>query len=135
LHLSIPEIADALVHVEDRAGRGRLAADEAEAAGDRALPEEALARADHDGEVPEPQHVDKIVPEQRLEEVAAAVDLDLAAFPRLEPGDLPGHVATEQGGVVPADLVERPRRDVLGPGVERRGDLVRRVGGPGPRGG
>ena len=57
------------------------------------------------------------------------MDLNLAAFLCLELRDLLGNVALEQDGVAPVDLIERPRSDELRPGVERRGNLVGRVGG------
>src|SRR4029453_12800264 len=67
--------------------------------------------------------------EQGLEEIAAAVDLDLAAFLCLELRNLLGDVALEQGGIVPLDLIERPRSYEFRPGVESRRNLVRRIGG------
>jgi hypothetical protein len=46
--------------------------------------------------------------------------------------DLLDNIALEQDGITPIDFVESPRSDVLRPGVERRGNLVRRIGGLGP---
>lgn len=60
------------------------------------------------------------------------MDLNLAAFLCLELRDLLGNVALEQDGITPLDVIERPRSDELLPGVEGRGNLVRRVGGLGP---
>ena len=54
------------------------------------------------------------------------MDLNLAAILRLELRDLLGNVALEQVRVVPGDLIERPRSDELGPGVERLGNPVGR---------
>src|SRR5439155_20677045 len=132
LYFAILEGAGALVDVQDSTGGGQLRVDEPKAARDRALTEEALAGAENHGELPDAQRIDEIVLEQGLEGVAAAVDLDLAALLCLELRDLLGNVALEQDGVVPRDLIERPRSDEFRSGVEGRGNLVRRVGGLGP---
>src|SRR5439155_22782605 len=108
---------------------GQLCVDEPEAARDRAFPEKPLAFAENHGELPDAQRIDEIALEQGLEEVAAAVDLDLAAFLCLELCDLLSNVALEQDGIAPFDFIKRPRSDEFRPGVEGRGNLVRRVGG------
>src|SRR5437016_1632901 len=100
---------------------------------DCAFAEQALAGADNHSELPNTKRVDQIMLEQGLEEVAAAVDLNLATFLYLELCNLLGYVAFEQVGIVPGDLIQRPRSDELRPGVEGSSDLVRRVGGLGPR--
>src|SRR5512145_1545150 len=134
-HFAILGAAGTLIHVKDSAGSGLSRVDKPEAARDCAFAEQSLAVADNHGKLPNTKRVDLIVLEQGLEEVAAAVDLNLAGVPCLELCDLLGHVALEQMGIVPGDLVERPRSDELRPGIEGHGDLVRRVGGlwPGSR--
>ena len=102
------------------------------AARDRAFAEQALASADNHRKLPDAQRIDEIALEQGLDEVAAAVDLNLVAILCLELRDLLGYVALEQVRIVPGDFIERPRSDELRPGVEGRSDLVRRVGGLGP---
>lgn len=80
LHLAVLEAANTVIHVEDRAGSGLLGIDEPEGTRDRAFPEQALAGAENHWELPDAQAVDEIMLEQGLEELAAAVDLDLATF-------------------------------------------------------
>ena len=75
-----------------------------------------------------------IVPEQGLEKVAAAVDLDLAAILDLELLDLLCNGLLEQGGIVPGDFIEGARGDVLRSAIEGCRTLVRRVGGLRPGG-
>ena len=82
--------------------------DEPEAGRDCAFAEQTLAAADNHGELPNTKGVDQTVLEQGLEQVAAAVDLNLATVLRLELRDLLGNLAPEQMGVVPGNPVERP---------------------------
>jgi hypothetical protein len=79
LYFAVPEVAGALIDVQDGTGRGHLCVDQSEAARDRAFAEQALAGTDDHGELPDAQRIDEIVLEQGLEEIAAAVDLNLAA--------------------------------------------------------
>ena len=102
--------AGEFVDEEDGAGGGALEVDETKAAWDCTLGEEALAPAEDDGKLPDADGVDEIVPEEGLDEVPAAVDLDLAAFFGLELRDCLRDVALEEGGVVPGDLCESARR-------------------------
>ena len=74
------------------------------------------------------------MPEQGLEKVAAAVDLDLATILGLELLDLLCNGPLEQVGIVPGDLIEGARGDVLRPSVEGYRVLVRRVSGLRPGG-
>src|SRR5262249_18294045 len=50
---------------------------------DRTVGEQALTRPDQDREDPEPELVDQVVPQQRLDQVAAAVHLQLRPSSRL----------------------------------------------------
>ena len=131
LYFAVPGFAGALVHVQDCAGRRQLRVDKAEAVRDRPFAEEAFARAEHHGELPDPQRIDKITLEQSLEEMAAAMDLELIAVLRFERGDLLGNVTLEQDRVAPGDFIERPRSHELRPGVECGGNLVGRIRGLG----
>src|SRR5438093_3124090 len=63
----------------DDSSCGSLRVDKLQRAGDCPVPEEALAVTDDEGEKPQPKLVDEAVREQRLDQVAAAVHLDLWA--------------------------------------------------------
>ena len=103
-YFAVLEAAGTLVHMQDSTGSGLLCVDKPEAARDCAFAEQALAGADNHRELPNTKRVDQIVLEQGLEEVAAAVDLNLATFLYLELCNLLGYVAFEQVGIVPGDL-------------------------------
>jgi hypothetical protein len=61
-----------------RAGRtSPRAVDELQPGRDGTVREQALARPEDDGEPPEPVLVDEVVPQQRLDQVPAAVHLRL----------------------------------------------------------
>src|SRR3990170_1939684 len=132
LNFAVLEAAGALVDVQDGSSRGHLGVDEPEACRDRTLAEEALSGANRYRKVPEAQVIDEVVLEQGLEECAASVDLDLAAFFGLELRNFLWNVSFKEEGVVPLDLGECARGDELGTGVEGRSTLVSRVGGIGP---
>jgi GntR family transcriptional regulator/MocR family aminotransferase len=53
------------------------------------------------------QRFDEVVLDQRLRELRAAVDDDVAVVLRFEPGDLFDDIAGEHGGVVPLGVLER----------------------------
>src|SRR6266849_6368864 len=84
LYFAVLEAPSALVHVQHSTGSGLLCVDQPEAPRDCAFSEQALAGTDNHRELPDAKRIDKIVLEQGLEEVAAAVDLNLAAFLYLE---------------------------------------------------
>ena len=83
-YFAVLEPAGTLVHMQDSTGSGLLCVDKPEAAWDCAFAEQALAGADNHRELPNTKRVDQIVLEQGLEEVAAAVDLNLVTFLYLE---------------------------------------------------
>ena len=56
-----------------------LRVDELQARRDRAIREQPLAGAEDDGKHPQVELVDEVVAQQRLDQVAAAVDLELRA--------------------------------------------------------
>ena len=121
-YFAVLETTSTLVHVQDSTGSGLLCVDKPEGARNRAFAEQALADAYNHRKLPDAQCIDEIALEQGLEEVAAAVDLNLAAILCLELRDLLGNVALEQVRVVPGDLFERPRSDELRPAsTVRRG--------------
>ena len=105
-YFAVLEAAGTLVHMQDSAGGGLLCVDKPEAARDCAFAEQALAGADNHRELPDTKRVDQIVLEQGLEEVAAAVDLNLATVLYLELCDLFCNVAIEEMRVVPGECVE-----------------------------
>lgn len=80
-YFAIFEAARALVDVQDCTRRVQLCVDKPETARDRAFSKQALAGAENNGKLPDTERIDKIVLEQGLEEVAAAVDLYLAPLP------------------------------------------------------
>jgi hypothetical protein len=53
--------------------------------------------------MPDAQRIDEIVPKEGLEEVAAAVDLDISAILRFELLDVLDNVPLEHVGVVPGN--------------------------------
>ena len=96
LHFAVLEAASALVHVQDSTGSGLLCVDKPEAARDCAFAEQSLAGTDNNRKLPNAKRIDKIVLEQGLEEIAAAVNLNLATFLDLELNNLLGNIAPEQ---------------------------------------
>lgn len=95
-HFTVLDAASTLVHVEDSTGGRFLCVDKAEAARARAFAEQPLASAYNNWELPNAQRIDQVMLEQRLEEGAAAMDLNLATlFLGLEVRDLLGDVALQ----------------------------------------
>ena len=85
--------------------------------------EEALAGADDHRVDLKVQCVDEVVLDQRLRELRAAVDDDVALVPPCELRDFFDDVAAEHGGVVPLGVLEGGGDDVL----RHRVELVRQV--------
>src|SRR5215203_3017280 len=100
-------------------GGGDLGACELETRGYRAAVEQALSLSEHQRERPEPELVDEAVLEQRLDQVPAAVHLQLGAILLLARADPVGHLALYQLLVLPVELGELRRGHVLGRIVER----------------
>ncbi len=98
------------------------------------LAEQALAAAQYDGEDHQPQLVDEIVLEQRVNQLGASGDQDHAVDLVLQLLDLLDDVAAEDRRVVPVGLLQRRRDHVLRHRVHlvREADLVAVVR---PRGG
>src|SRR5918998_6806172 len=89
------------------------------------VPEESLARSEDEGKYRHPQLVNKVVLEERLHELGAAVDHNVPSKALPQPRDLLHHVALEHRRVVPIEgLLEGRGDDVLGHGVELVGDLA-----------
>src|ERR687892_2865919 len=110
---SVPDVARPLVRRHHDAGRGRGRIGELQPRGWGAVAEDPLSGSEHDREDHEPELVYEIVLEQRLDQVGAAMHLDLRPFLLLDLRHRLGGVALEQGRVVPLDPVERPRGHVL----------------------
>src|SRR4051812_39376248 len=108
------ELARRFIRADDDAGRRDAAVDELESAGDRPLGEQALARPDDDRKGPQPVAVDEVVTDQGLNEVAAAVDLQLGTVLLLERGDASGSIAVDQYRAIPGQVWTAARYDVLG---------------------
>ena len=98
-------------------------------AGHGAVREQPLAGAEDDGEHPQVELVDEVVAQQGLDQVAAAVDLELRTVALLERGDRLARVAIEVDDGAPVEHRLAARRDVLGGVVERLGAV--RLGGVG----
>src|SRR5205814_9461562 len=92
----------------DAGGRG-LHRVELESDRDRPIGEETLSRSEKDRERPHVELVDEVVLEKRLQQIAAAVHLDLRAGLLLELGDVLCDIARYERGVLPLDASQRPR--------------------------
>jgi hypothetical protein len=82
------------------------------------FPEEPLAGADDDRVDLEVEGVNKIVLDQRLDELRAAMNNNVAVVSLFELPDLVDDVTRENGGVVPFGVGQGLRDDVLGHDVE-----------------
>src|SRR5918999_3239528 len=119
------ELAARLVGRHHHARAGDLAIDELQGARRSACAEQALPVAEDDREDPHAELVDQAVPDEGLDEVRAAVDLELWTLLLLETGHSLADVALEQLRVLPLQARERPGSHVLGGAVElRRAGLV-----------
>ena len=88
------------------------------------LREEPTPVADHDGVDPQVELVDEVALEQPAEQLAAAVDLELAPGLRLELAHRRLDVAVDDVGVLPGRVLERGRGHVLGQDVDAVGDRI-----------
>src|SRR2546425_2037610 len=102
------DLARALIRRDDDAGARRRHVHDLEPRRDRASGEEPLPAAEHGWEGPQVELVDKVIPQERLDEVAAPVHLDLWSGLLLQLGHVHRHVALDECGVVPLDVLERP---------------------------
>jgi hypothetical protein len=81
-------------------------------------PEEPLAGADDDRVDLKVEGVNEVVLDQRLDELRAAVNNDVAVVSLFELPDLGDDITGKDGGVVPFGVGQGLRDDVLGHGVE-----------------
>ena len=91
-------------------------------------PEQLLAAAKHDRMQPQLVLIDQVMSQQRVYQHGAAKDQDRAARLLLQLADLPGDITGDNARPRPGRLAQRRGHHVLGPAVERMGDLVRSVG-------
>ena len=84
--------------MQDSSGGGQLCVHQTEAGGDRAFAEQTLTGADRHRELPEAKRIDQIELEEGLDEISAAMNLNLAAFLRLEFQDLCVNFSLDQAG-------------------------------------
>lgn len=77
-------------------------------------PKQVLTAAEDHQIEEKPIFVDQVVLKQRVDQISAAVDQEVAGRLVLEPGDLPHHVTRDQRRVVPIRLLERGRHHVFG---------------------
>ncbi len=83
-----------------------------------ALAKQALALPHRDREDLQPEFVDQVVLDEGLQEVGAAVDLQVGAVAGFELADLRRDVASQEDGRRPFVRRERVRDDVLGGPVD-----------------
>ena len=118
------DLAGRLVRT-DHDARGRDGAvDELQTGGDGAVREQALARPKDEGEDPQLVLVDKVVAQERLDQVPAAMDLQVGPVSLLERGDAFGRVSLDQDRIAPRQRGVTSRGDVLGGVVEWLGALL-----------
>src|SRR5215470_10349316 len=129
---AVPRRPGGLVGRDDHAGARAAAAGQPQRGRPRAVAEELLAAPEVHGILQQPVLVDQVVIDERLRQLAAAVNLQLVPGLLLEPGDLGGQVAAEHRGVVPVGGGERGRRHVLRQRVELARDWVVGIGDLGP---
>src|SRR5215469_1518565 len=98
---------------------------ERQVTGNRAVPEQPLARADQHRVDHEPVFIDESVLPQRVDKRCTAVDKDVAVVLLLELGHLKGDVARDDRAVPPRRLGERGRHDELRHGVHARAEVPR----------
>ena len=91
------------------------------------LREQPPPSADHDGIHLEVELVDEVALEQPAEQLAAAVDLELAPGLLFEVAHRRLDVAVDDVGVLPRRVRERGRGHVLGQDVDAVGDRIARV--------
>src|SRR4051812_39224974 len=87
--------------------------DEAERLRRGGVAEEPLALPEDGRKHHQPQLVDEVVVDQRLDEHRAAGDQNLAGYLLLEPYDFLGHITLEPRRVAPRKVLQRRRDDVL----------------------
>lgn len=121
---TVVRLADSPVQMDRDAGARGDRVGQGQRARHRALAEQALAAAEHEREDPQAELVDEVVPQQGLDQLAAAGHLQFAAGLALEPRDFGGDVASQQHRMAPARRVERARGDVLAHAVELGRDRV-----------
>jgi hypothetical protein len=83
-----------------------LRVDQPEPAGTCAFAKQPLAGAEHQRKLPDPERIDEIVLQQGLQQIAAAVNLNLPARLCLELRDRFGDIALEQARAAPVDPLE-----------------------------
>jgi transketolase len=113
-----------LVRRHHDSGARDLAVDELQPGRDSAVGEQPLPRTEHEREDPQPVGVDQVVPQECLDEIPAAMHLQLGAIPLLECRDALGHVAVDQYRVAPLQRGPAARRDVLGGVVQLLGARI-----------
>src|SRR4051812_5231841 len=115
------------IRLEHDPGRRRSRFDELQVVRLATLGEEPQPFADDHRVDPQVELVDEVALEQPSEQLAAAVDLELAARLRLELADRRLDVAGDDLGRLPARILERGRRHVLGQDVDPVGDGIAAV--------
>jgi hypothetical protein len=97
----LPDLPRRLIARDEHAARGDLGIDEFPPCGGRVVGKEALAGADGDREGPEVHPVDEAVPEEGVNEVAAAVHPQVRRVILLEGSELRDDVSGDERGILP----------------------------------
>src|SRR4051812_31925619 len=124
---SVAHGAGALEPLNHDAGSGDLGVQQPERRRQRSAGEEPLARGEHEGEGPEPDLIDEVVLQQRLDQVAAARYLNLTLAIPLEPTYIGDDIANDRG-ILPLGAAQGARRDHFGHRVQLERDGIRRIG-------
>jgi hypothetical protein len=83
-----------------------------------AVLEQPLPGTEQQRKRPQPEFVDEMMPEQRLDELSAAMDLELVTGFTLEIGNASHDVVGDQRRVVPLHALQRSRDNVFGYAVD-----------------
>ncbi len=111
----------------DDAGAGRFATRQRKRCRDGAVCKEPFAGPEGDGMDFEPERIDQVSREQRLDERGAAIDVQVVPGGLLDGSDGGGHITRQDHVGLPVRLCHRVRGDILGGTVDAR---PKRVIGP-----
>src|SRR5438067_2725219 len=118
------DFARARVRCDDHPARRDLAVKEFEAEGHCAVSEQALPRAEDDRESLEPKFINEVVLQQRLNQVAASVNLELRTTFGLELLDLGDDITVDENRRFPIDIDRTVRDNVFRGLIDPLGNRV-----------
>src|SRR5829696_976174 len=123
---SCDDLACRRVRTDNDSSGGDLAVEEPQPGGDGAFREQAFTRPDDEGEDPQAALIDEVVAQQRLDQVPAAMHLQLRTIFLLECRDALGRVSLYQHRLAPLQRGMTPRRNILGGVFQRPGPSLLR---------